>query len=176
MSSSKCSYICKKPVLILPNFVYLFSIFFFRLLPIRGRHSVKVFSTSLGRLHLLPWLQPFLCLLLPNPSTFSLAFLFSFCLAPPSPSSFFPRSLLLPFFTCHTSVALHSEVCLLALRFSQSLSRIRFLSCSFLCPFHHFQLWNFHFSHLSFLHCHRFHSIKHGWSDNALVHFTLNPC
>ena len=52
-----------------------------------------------------------------------------FYLAPPSPSSFFPRSLLLSFSRGHTSVALHSEVCLLSL---QSLSRIRFLSCPFL--------------------------------------------
>ena len=67
-----------------------------------------------------------------NPSTFSLTFLFSFYLAPPSPSSFFPRSLLLYFSRVHTRVALHSEVCLLALRLTQSLSRIRFLSCPLL--------------------------------------------
>ena len=36
------------------------------------------------------------------------------------------------------------------------------LSSHFQCPPHHFQLCNFHFSHLSFRHCHRFHSIKHG--------------
>ena len=53
------------------------------------------------------------------------------CLAPPSPSSFSPCSLL-SFLRVHTNVAVHSEVCLPALQFLQSLSRIRFLSCPFL--------------------------------------------
>ena len=86
------------------------------------------------------------------------------------PSSFFPRSLLLSSLRVHTSVALNSEVCLLASQFSQSLSRIRFylvLSCHSQRPSHHFQLCNFHFSHLSFRHCHSFHSIKHGCSNNT---------
>ena len=77
-------------------------------------------------------------------STISLAFLFSFYLAPPSPSSFFPCSLL-SFSRIHTSVALHPEVFLPALRFWRSLSRIRFLSCHSQCPSHHFQFSNFHF-------------------------------
>ena len=121
----------------------------------------------------------FPCLLSPNPSTFSLAFLFSFYLAPPSPSSFFSRGLLLFFSRVHISLALHPEVCPPAFRFSRSLSRIRFLSCPFLSlpvlisPFSTLQL---PFSHLSFRHYHRFHSIKHGWPNNTLVHLTLNPC
>ena len=81
-----------------------------------------------------------------------------------------------PFFSfsrVHTSVALHSKVCLLALRFLLSLSRIRCLSCHPQCPSHHFQLCYLHFFHLSFRHCHRFHSIRHGWTNNSLVHFTL---
>ena len=109
-----------------------FFFFFFRLLPTRGRYSTTVISILLGLLRLLPLLQPFPCFLSPNPSTFSLAFLFSFCLAPPSPSSFSPRSLLLSFLHVHTKVASHSEVCLPAFQFSQSLSRIRFFSCPFL--------------------------------------------
>ena len=123
----------------------------------------------LSRSTLSPSLAPtlFPCLLSPNSFTF-LSFLFSFYLAPPSPSSFFPCGLLLSFSLVHTSVALHTEVCLLALQFSQSLSRICFLS--FPVPISPFQLCNFHFSHLSSCHCHRFHSIKHGWSNNTLVH------
>ena len=116
----------------LKNKLVFFFFFFFRLLPIRDHHSAKGLSTSTGRLRLLRKLQPFPCLLLPTPSTFTLAFLFSFYLAPPSPSSFFPRSLFLSFSRGHTIVALHSEVCFLALSFSRSLSRIRFLSCPFL--------------------------------------------
>ena len=61
-----------------------------------------------------------------------LAFLFSFCLAPSSPSSSSPRSLLLSFLRVHTNAALHFQVCLPALQFSRSLSRIRFISCPFL--------------------------------------------
>ena len=80
----------------------------------------------------LPRLQPYPCLFSPNPFTFSLAFLFSFCLALPSPSSFSPCSLFFSFLCVHTNVALHSAVCLRSLQFSQSLSRIRFLSCPFL--------------------------------------------
>ena len=49
-----------------------------------------------------------------------------------SPSSFSPRSLLLSSLCVHTNVALHSEDGLPALQFSQSLLRIRFLSCPFL--------------------------------------------
>ena len=45
---------------------------------------------------------------------------------------FSPRSLLLSFLRIHTNVALHFEVYFPALQFSQSLSRIRFLSCPFL--------------------------------------------
>ena len=44
----------------------------------------------------------------------------------------FPRSLLFSFLRVHTNLASHSEVCLPALQFSQSLSCIRFLSCPFL--------------------------------------------
>ena len=97
-------------------FIFNQGFFFFLLLATRGRHSATVFSISLDLLRLLPWLQSFPCLLSPNPSTFSLAFLFFFCLTPSSPPSFFPRSLLLSFLRVHTSVALHSEVCLPALQ------------------------------------------------------------
>ena len=89
-----------------------------------------------------------------KPPTFSLAFLFSFYLVPPSPSSFFPRSLLLFFSRVHTSVALHFEVCLLA-------------------PISPFSTLQLPFSHLSFCNSHRFHFRKYGWSSNTLVHFTL---
>ena len=106
-------------------------------------------------------------------------------MSPSSPSSFFPRSLLLSLSCVHTSVALHSEVCLLALRFSPSLSRICFLfcpSCHSQFPSHHFQLCNFHFSNLSFRYCHRFHSMTSlttllyilplTLTDNFLLHRT----
>ena len=55
--------------------MFIYSFFFFRLFPIRDRHSAKVFSIRLDQLRLSPLLQPSLCLLSPNPSIFSLAFL-----------------------------------------------------------------------------------------------------
>ena len=117
--------------------------FFFRLFPIRGRHSAKVFSIRLGQLRLFFLLQPSPCLLSPNLSIFSLAFLSFFYQVLPSLSFFSQRNIFLPFSHVHTNVTLCPEVCLPALQFFSSLSRTalvlwRVLSGNTQCPSHHF--------------------------------------
>ena len=105
------------------------SSFGFSLLGVPQRDSILHFIRSTSS----PSLAPILSMSsLTKSIHLPLAFLFSFFLAPPSPSSFSPRSFLFSFLRVHTNSALHSKVCLPALQFLRSLSRIRFLSCPFL--------------------------------------------
>ena len=92
----------------------------------RGRHSAKTFSMKLGQLRLPPLLQLFPCLLSPNPSTFSLAFLSFFYQVLPSLPFFSQRNLLLSSSRVHTNATLRPKVCLPALQFLPSLSHNRF--------------------------------------------------
>ena len=65
-----------------------FFFFFFRLFPIRGRHSGFSFSSCFYQLYLPPSLQPQPCPLSPHPYTSFLAFPVSSFLATPSSTSF----------------------------------------------------------------------------------------
>ena len=126
---------------------------FFRLFPIRGRLSAKVFSIRNGQLFLPPLLQPSPCLLSSNSSIFSLAFLSFFHQVLPSLSFFSQRNLLsssraytnatnlLSSSRAYTNATSCSEVCLPALQFlppSRILVLCFILSWTTQCPSHHF--------------------------------------
>ena len=103
-------------------------LFFFRLFPIRGRYSAKVFFIELGLLRISPLLQPSPCLLSPNLSIFSLVFL-SFFYQVLLSLSFFSQRNLLSSLRVHTYLTLFPEVCLPALQFLPSLLHTRFHRC-----------------------------------------------
>ena len=86
---------------------------------------------------------------------------------------FFPFYLSIPTYSCIPKFV--CQLCNFRSPFHVFVSYL-VLSCHSQCSSHHLQLCNFPFSDLSFRHCHRFHSIKHGWSNNTLVNFTLNLC
>ena len=103
--------------------------FSFRLFPIWGRHSAKVFSIRLGQLRLPPFFQPSPYLFPPNPSIFGLPLFYQVL---PYLSFVSLRNLLLSSSRVHTNATLFHKVCLPVLQFLLSLSPTRSLSCPFL--------------------------------------------